>query len=381
MLFENERHLALKEKNWDEDIVKGIIREIIDSTIEAYSEINFWGEEARKSLYFGATGTLWGLIKVSDFLEKKLPFRFKQTTESFYEAYISSPDTEEVVPSFFLGESGILLLKLKYHYNKEDADRLYKVCNENIQNPTLETLWGAPGTMLAAFHMLSFNKDDRWVKIINDSADFLITTLKTSIKNGERIWEQDLYGRQVHYVGAGHGYFGNVYPLLKCIKYLKQKDQNFIIENVCETTKALAIENSGLVNWPATLTQAKEKKLLVQWCHGAPGVINCLIDFPKNYDKEFELLLTKAGELIWKAGPLTKGVGLCHGTDGNGIAFLQLYKRTGDKKWLERARAFAMDAINHRKSDFSLFTGDIGLAVYLMSCITKDEKFPALDTF
>lgn len=381
MLFEKERHVTLEERKWNESIVRCSIREIIDSTIQTYSETNLWSKEARKSLYFGATGTLWGLIKVSDFLEVKLPFRFRETTELLYSTYLKSPDTKEVVPSFFLGESGILLLKLKYHYNKKDADRLYKICHENIQNPTLETLWGAPGTMLAAFHMLCFNKDDRWVKIINDSADFLITTLKSSIRNGEKIWEQDLYGRQVHYVGAGHGYFGNFYPLLKCIKYLKQEDQNFILENVCETTKALAIENSGFVNWPATLTQKKAKSPLVQWCHGAPGIINCLIDFPKNYDKEFELLLSKAGELVWKAGPLTKGVGLCHGTDGNGYTFLQLFKRTGDIVWLERARAFAMDAINHRKNDFSLFTGDIGLAVYLMSCITKEELFPALDTF
>jgi len=37
--------------------------------------------------------------------------------------------------------------------------------------------------------------------------------------------------------------------------------------------------------------------------------------------------------------------GLCHGTGGNGYAFLKLYRRTGDAQWLDRARAFAMRGI------------------------------------
>jgi hypothetical protein len=42
---------------------------------------------------------------------------------------------------------------------------------------------------------------------------------------------------------------------------------------------------------------------------------------------------------------LTKGANLCHGTRGNGYAFLKLYRRFGDKKWLEPARAFAMHGV------------------------------------
>jgi Lanthionine synthetase C-like protein len=47
----------------------------------------------------------------------------------------------------------------------------------------------------------------------------------------------------------------------------------------------------------------------------------------------------------WAAGPLAKGSNICHGTGGNGYAFLNLYRRTQDDMWLERARAFAMTAI------------------------------------
>ena len=60
---------------------------------------------------------------------------------------------------------------------------------------------------------------------------------------------------------------------------------------------------------------------------------------------EFDALLLDAGRFTWTAGPLTKGSNLCHGTGGNGYAFLKLYRRTNDPVWLDRARQFAMTAI------------------------------------
>ena len=40
-----------------------------------------------------------------------------------------------------------------------------------------------------------------------------------------------------------------------------------------------------------------------------------------------------------------KGAGLCHGTSGNGYALLKTFERTGDERWLERARRFAVHAL------------------------------------
>ena len=62
-------------------------------------------------------------------------------------------------------------------------------------------------------------------------------------------------------------------------------------------------------------------------------------------DERLTELLLGGGELTWRAGPIRKGAQLCHGTAGNGYAFLKLFERTGDERWLERARAFAMHSI------------------------------------
>jgi lantibiotic modifying enzyme len=95
----------------------------------------------------------------------------------------------------------------------------------------------------------------------------------------------------------------------------------------------------------------------------------------------------QAGELTWLAGPLAKGVAFCHGTAGNAHALLHLFARTGDERWLARARAFAMHGIVqveqertvHGQGRHTLWTGDLGMACVLWDCISGRPGFPTLD--
>lgn len=104
-------------------------------------------------------------------------------------------------------------------------------------------------------------------------------------------------------------------------------------------------------------------------------------------DEPFTTLLLDAGELTWRAGPLASGHGLCHGTAGNGLAFMALYERTGDGLWLDRARRFAAHALLQVErggerdgiARHSLWTGDIGVAVMASCCIAERAGMPSLD--
>ena len=114
---------------------------------------------------------------------------------------------------------------------------------------------------------------------------------------------------------------------------------------------------------------------LAQDCHGAPGIVNRLAAAPRT--PEWDRLLLQAGELIWRAGPLAKGAGLCHGTTCSGFAMLKLWRRSAETVWLDRARALAMHGcgqIARSCAEFdcgrhSLCTGELGLACLLWGCI------------
>jgi len=115
---------------------------------------------------------------------------------------------------------------------------------------------------------------------------------------------------------------------------------------------------------------------LVQWCHGAPGVVPVLLEFMEacSLHKEVEEVLN----VVWTRGLLQKGCGVCHGIAGNAYSFLAAFKATGNFEHLNRAIAFAkviLDAGFEKccaKADnpFSLFEGMSGTTMFLIDLLS-----------
>jgi hypothetical protein len=87
---------------------------------------------------------------------------------------------------------------------------------------------------------------------------------------------------------------------------------------------------------------------------------------------------------VWQAGPAgpEKGAGICHGTAGNGYAFLKVFERTGDERWLERARRFAVHAhaqVERAPGRYSLWTGGVGVALYASDCLDTRGRYPIFE--
>ena len=169
---------------------------------------------------------------------------------------------------------------------------------------------------------------------------------------------------------------------------LSDSEQSRWAGRLAELLRRTARWEDNCATWPQSIGQHRPGRtaLLVQHCHGAAGIVNCFAGYP---DHDIDDLLMGAGELIWQTGPLRKGPGLCHGTAGNGFAFLKLFRRTGEQRWLDRARRFAMHAIEQHRRDtvkygqrrYPLWTGDPGLAVYFSNCIAGTNRFPTMDNF
>lgn len=386
MLWNPEKHTELTNDNWCEEAVHKCIHSIFDDTLESFDEVKYWPTDANedasidsnKTIYYGAAGNIWALDVISNFTKKDLPFDKKELINQIHKDYLKEPDTKDIVPSLFLGEVGILLVQYKLDPTKEVSDKIYSSVEGNIENATLEALWGAPGTMIAAAFMHELTSESRWEELYKRNVVFLLDKLKEEEAKGELVWEQDMYGKKIRYIGAGHGYFGNIFGLLKKIDFLSSEEKEYIFSHVEKVLKEVSNENNGMMNFDVIHSKEPNDMKITQWCHGAPGIVNSLKNFPQgSYVDE---CLEKSGELIFNAGPLKKGVALCHGTDGNGIALLQLYKRTNDLKWLNRARSFGMHAIGQRNGRKTLFTGELGLALYLIMCLEGIDDFPFLDS-
>jgi hypothetical protein len=288
-----------------------------------------------------------------------------------------------------MGRSGILLLHYRLAADRAAAGAVAAAIAASIManagHPSLELLWGTPGTMHAALTLHEWTGEARWAELFRADADRLLRSLLPVDDAPCRLWTQDLYGQKPRYLGAGHGFAGNASALIRGRDLLPPASLAAWEDAAVETVHATALREGMLANWPAWVAgSTTPPRLLVQWCHGAPGIVTSLAGLP---DPRLDALLVAGGELTWAAGPLAKGAGLCHGTAGNGYAFLKLFKRTGDPRWLERARAFAMHAIGqserlageHGQRRYSLWTGDPGVAWYLWNCIAGTDTLPNLD--
>ncbi len=415
MLFLPDRHEPLRGAAWSDAAARSAIERIVANSIAAFDPDTLWpvhpgdrvdeaGDLPVASLYMGAAGVIWALQRLADDGMAKVAVDFGATIAALPEhgrRFNAAAGMESA--SYLLGDAGLLLLQWKRLRDPAAADALFALAEGNLHNPTLEALWGSPGTLVAVLHMLDDLTGDapalvRWQDLLQRGAQILFDAMHLARRSTPPhaqawLWTQDMYGKQLDHLGAGHGFAGNLYPVLRGARWL---DPALVarFEERAEHTLAVTAEVEGNgANWQPLYDRAAlgyPPRPLMQDCHGAPGIVCRLTD---TQSPALRALLVAGGEAIWTAGPLRKPPGLCHGSDGNGYALLKLHALTGEGRWLDRARAFAMHAARQSEEAaegateprgglrHSLWTGDLGLALYLSSCIRVDPAFPTLDVF
>ncbi len=358
-LYDPAAHEPLVEAEWDEQRARAAIDGIARRAAGRFAP----GED--RSLWSGAAGTLWALDRLGH-----------GRGEAGLEPAAGAG------PGLMSGEVGVRLVSWRLEPAPAQADCLHDLVRANVRNPGHELFEGAPGTMLAALHLYEATGEERWRELWLECADYVIDQWRPDPERGCRLWIQYRKGRLVRSIGAGHGFASNVRSLLRGAALLGDERRAEVERGAAETAAALALRQDGLANWETSADPfwAAEQQIRVQWCHGAPGLVTSLWTLPR--DGCTDALLEAAGELVWRAGPLRKGPGLCHGTAGNACAFLALHRRTGEPLWLERARAFALHAAAQVERDDpgdALWTGALGTALVLRACLDGWDGMPVLD--
>lgn len=399
-LYLPERHEPLSAEPWSEARVRAGIERIASDAWSTFARDGGWpvhpldGEGSRigPDVYMGAAGAVWGIDRLASRGHGErlaLPDGLLGRLSGEARARLPKFGFGQH-PAYLLGDFGIDLVRWRVgepgareHVlaQAEDPERL----------ETREVMWGASGVLLGLLFVHRVHADARTGALLEAELERTLAGWEPVADIGCDLWEQDLYGKRARLVGAVHGAVGNVHALLGAARALDDARWPEIARRGAALAKRLADVADEGANWPATWPAggAGVPPGVLHYCHGAPGVVVCLDPIPPGFDAELDALLVAAGELVWRAGPLEKGPSLCHGTAGNGLALLKLYTRTGDARWLERARAFAMhtlgqiDAWRERlgRGRYTLWTGDLGAAVFLEQCLRGDDAFPGVDFF
>jgi len=399
VLYQPERHEPLQISGWDETRAREVIAEIVRDTETRFSPDRWWQTHPQDQskgrndtyymLYLGACGVLWALHYLEAIGATRLFQSYAPYVKSLLEPnrVAMGQSDNAAFASYLMGDTSILLLSYWQEPLNATSARLKELVAANIDHPSRELMWGAPGTLLSSLFMYQRTGDAEWADLYRATARRLWTQLEWSSELECHFWTQEL-GKRYTFLDGVHGFVATVAPVIHGHHLLNAGESAAWEKCIANTVRRTAEWEGSLVNWRVFLNsapgQAEEK--LVQFCHGAPGFVNCLADFP---DDSINDLLIGGGETTWQAGPLKKGSNLCHGTGGNGYVFLKLYRRFKDLKWLDRARAFAMHGIAQTEADrakygqgrYSLWTGELGFAIYLWDCIQGTDRFPTLDVF
>ncbi|KAJ7658958.1 hypothetical protein B0H17DRAFT_1096391 [Mycena rosella] len=139
------------------------------------------------------------------------------------------------------------------------------------------------------------------------------------------------YGKR--YIGAAHGVAGILHILLLCPAHIIRPYMGSILR----TVEWLIGCQDAHGNWPSAAPRLSDYdgttssgKELVQWCHGASGVLLLLCTVlrcatPASPAALLEKVITSvqaAAALVYRHGLLAKGIGLCHGVAGSVFALI-----------------------------------------------------------
>jgi hypothetical protein len=391
-LYDRARHEPLADLRWSAPRARDAAAAICRDAESAFDPTRLWplhpaddepgtpADGVLRGLSVGAAGMLHALRRLAEAGLHDPSLDGAAVADGLHEAARASPDEPGAGASLLVGSSGILLVAHRLSPSAAIADALATAIAANAGHPSNEVLLGAPGTMLAARAMHARTGEARFVDLWRASARTLLAR-----RRPDGLWTQDLYGERLEYVGAAHGFAGDVHALRGAPEWLD--DAAEVEASAIAAARAVAIVDRDLASWPPLAGGSRSAAPpRVQWCHGAPGVVISLAPVAPG-DEEHGALLAAGGELTWRAGPCAGGAGLCHGTAGNGFAFLALLARTGDERWLHRARAFAMHALDQvararaaaGRGRYTLFTGDVGAALLAAACLDGDPAFPGLD--
>ena len=395
MLYRPEDFDRLTDERWSAKRVLAGIREIVADTDDALlgprrlwraDPWDLWRTPSPlKSLYVGAAGVLWALDDLRRRGHASTRLDLARLATSVLDLSRARPEVpkgidvpEPAESALLTGETGILLVAYRIAPGPSLADDLYRRVRANVANESNELMWGSPGTMVAASRMLEWTDDARWRDAWNESAAALLER-----RDADGLWTQRLYGTTERYLGPAHGYVGNVLALEE---RLDARRRAALRRSARALLARTAIVENGLANWPPVDRPALPSangEIRVQWCHGAPGIVTSSAAY---LDEE---LVLAGAELTWRAGAHRdeKGASICHGTAGNGYALLKAFARTGDERWLGRARRFAVHALAQVRRQreergsgrYSLFTGDLGVALYAADCLDARPAYPVVE--
>ena len=174
------------------------------------------------------------------------------------------------------------------------------------------------------------------------------------------------------FLGMAHGWAGYLYATLRWCSASGEPLPSRFVERLHELAELRTRKGRG-----AYWRRIVEKDAMVPgWCNGSAGYVFLFAHAHRVFgDAQWLSLAELAGWNNWdEPRHLTS---LCCGSSGRAYALLALYKHTGSREWLARARSLANHAVSAANATtqrrYSLWRGELGVAVLIADLASPEN--------
>ncbi len=211
-------------------------------------------------------------------------------------------------------------------------------------------------------------------------------TVLKSICNQIEMFKPIAESNEVRYTGIAHGWAGILYSILRWCHVRKTPLPNGIEERLHQLSACAELdETNSALKWSRlvpSVSNVKGKDYMPGWCNGTAGFVFLWTLAHQLLGDKFYFELAEKAALNVIEDP-DRIANLCCGFAGRAYALLNLYKYSGDSKWLADANRLAILALNDSQrfgfATHSLYKGDLGLV--LLGEDLKHPEFSSMPLF
>lgn len=331
---------------------------------------------AKGGLYYGLLSVTYLFYNLTRIYGPEFRLNDEKTIQQHFESYLDQCRISQTLQSSTVtaGCCGVinpmmafLALEAAALGQKSSEEAFIRLASAALADESellaVEWLYGLAGLLYLSRLIGTTQPSEELERIQNTIIDRLIDTKRPFTWHGKA------------YVGAAHGVAGILCQIILTRPGLAPQ----LEEDIEKLLKAQF--RSG--NFPSSLPAGYDR--LVQFCHGAPGVITSLLSIRPHVSSKLQTKIDLAVErgraCVEERGVLTKEPCLCHGTAGNVLA-LEKSSLPG-KRFLELTKEGAVRrAVHHgqvKMSDHpeSLWCG-VGGRAWLWAVVERDRPYTFL---
>ena len=151
------------------------------------------------------------------------------------------------------------------------------------------------------------------------------------------------------FLGAAHGISGVAHFLACLAEATRAERWAGLARELFDTVLRYAQPIHGGLNWSPCIDNPGLVRC--QWSHGAPGIGLTLLTAHRVLgEARYRECAVAAAEATWHYGDFRQNYTQCTGLAGGGELLLEIHRATGDTRWKDRAREFALQCVCYKET-------------------------------